>query len=105
MIRITALYRNEEGARFDFDYYLNTHMVMAEQLLGDFGLLRWESEKCVRKLDGSDPDYVCITRLDFSGLEELERGLERHTEELRADFANYTNIEPELQVSEIVGRG
>jgi hypothetical protein len=46
--------------------------------------------------------FICITHVEFPTIEDFRRGLERHGEELFADVPNYTNIEPEIQFSEIV---
>lgn len=59
----------------------------------------------MRTLDGDDPDLLCITDVDFSDLERLTKGVERHAEELMDDVPNYTNIQPEVEISEIVGQG
>ena len=35
MIKLSIFYPNEEGKKFDKDYYLNTHMPLTMQLQGD----------------------------------------------------------------------
>ncbi len=105
MIRVTALYRNFEDARFDFEYYLNPHMNLTMRLLTPFGLLSYEVHKCTRTLDGLNPEFICITHVDFSSRRDLNRGLAAHGKELEADVSNYTNVEPGIEISEIVGPG
>ena len=102
MIRVTALYRNSEGSRFDFDYYLNTHMQLARERLADFGMGRLEVEKGVEAMDGERPAYICIAHVEFSDMDDVRRGLQEHADELLADVPNYTDIEPEVQISEVV---
>ena len=34
MVKVSVLYPNKPGSRFDVEYYLNIHMPMAAQLLG-----------------------------------------------------------------------
>ena len=34
MVKVSVLYPNKPGARFDVEYYLNTHMPMSARLLG-----------------------------------------------------------------------
>ena len=34
MIKVSALYPNSEGAKFDMEYYLNKHTPMVRQKLG-----------------------------------------------------------------------
>ena len=102
MIRVTALYRNSERARFDFDYYVKTHVQLGRERLRDFGIGRIEVERGVESLDGQRTGYVCIAHVEFPSVEDFKRGMERHGEELFADLPNYTNIEPEIQISELV---
>ena len=102
MIRITAIYKNSDDATFDFDYYLNKHMKLSSDRLRNFGLIGYQVEKGVEALDGTRPDYICITRVDFSRIEDLRAGLEQHAEELMSDIPSYTNIEPHVQISEVL---
>ena len=103
MIRLTALYRNAPGAHFDFDYYINTHLALARRLLGEHGMLGYQVLRCAEKLDGSEPDYLCISHVDFATVEGMRAGFGAHKAELSADFAAYTNTVPEVHVCEIVG--
>jgi len=101
MIRITTTYKNGSDAQFNFEYYLESHMRLSKELLGEFGMLSFEIERCLQTMTGDVPDYVCITHVDFDDKERLLEGLERHGAELQEDFPNYTNIEPEVQICEV----
>ncbi len=102
MIRLTAVYRSFEGSKFDFDYYVNTHMRLARERLADFGMGRIDVERGIEAMDGERPAYICVAHAEFSDMEGMKRGLEEHAEELLADVPNYTDIEPEVQISEVV---
>lgn len=102
MIRLTALYRHSPGAEFDFTYYTSTHMRLARERLREYGMGLVQVEKGMETLDGQAPGYVCIAHVEFSNLQDLKRGLEAHAEDLMADVPNYTNIEPEVQISEVL---
>jgi uncharacterized protein (TIGR02118 family) len=99
---VTALYRNSEGSRFDFDYCVTTHFQLVRERLGGFGMGRIEVEKGIEAMDGERAAYTCVAHVDFSDMAGLKRGLEEHGEELLADVPNYTDIEPEVQISEVV---
>ena len=101
MIRITTTYKNGSDAQFDFEYYLKSHMRLSKELLGEFGMLSFEIERCLQTMAGDVPDYVCMTHVDFDDKERLLEGLEKHGDELQEDFPNYTNIEPEVQICEV----
>jgi uncharacterized protein (TIGR02118 family) len=87
-------YANAADSRFNFDYYRNTHLPLADRLLGDYGLLNTEVEKGLPNSRGDRPDYLCITRLYFSDTERMNAGFLAHGAELKSDIANYTNAEP-----------
>lgn len=102
MIRVTGLYKDVSNSRFDFDYYLNTHMPLVKKRLADFGMGDFEVERGVEAADGKAAPYICIVHIEFATIDDFKRGFEKHGEELSADVQNYTNIAPEMQISEIV---
>ena len=53
MIRVSVLYANESGKKFDADYYKNRHMKLAGDRLKSFGLIRYEVD---RGLAGGAPN-------------------------------------------------
>jgi uncharacterized protein (TIGR02118 family) len=105
MIRITLLYRYSEGAHLDFDYYVNRHVAMTRRLLSDCGLLSIEVERCTRTLEGGQPDVACVTHLDLERESDLSKLLDKHAATLMADVPNYTNIQPEIYVCEVLTTG
>ncbi len=102
MVRVTVLYKNSEGARFDFDYYVKTHLPLARERLRDFGIGRFEVDKGIEMHDGQKAIFLCIAHVEISSVESFKQGFEKHGEELLADIPKYTNIEPEIQISEVV---
>ena len=105
MLRLTMLYRAAPDGRFDFDYYVNTHMVDFKRRMGPFGLTLFEVQNCLGTLRGDAADYLCITHLDFEDRERMDAGFAKHGSEMQADFDNYTNVQPEIIVCDIAGRG
>ena len=45
MIKVSVYYPNEEGKKFDIDYYTNKHMALVHEKLDSLGLIRGEVEK------------------------------------------------------------
>ena len=45
MIRVSVLYPNEQGKKFDHDYFVNKHMKLVRERLTSFGLVRTEVDK------------------------------------------------------------
>jgi uncharacterized protein (TIGR02118 family) len=96
MIRVSVLY--PKSGKFDFDYYINKHMQLVHKLLDPFGLVKTEVDKGV----GEGP-FIAAGHLVFKSSEDMQKGLQAHDPDLAADMANYTDIQPQFQVSEIIG--
>ena len=47
MIRVSVMYPNQTGVRFDWEYYMNKHIPAARELT-NFGLVRIEVDKGIR---------------------------------------------------------
>jgi uncharacterized protein (TIGR02118 family) len=103
MIRASVLYANAPGGRFDFDYYLGTHLPFARGLLGSAGLVRIEVDRGVSGEDaGTTARYACVAHLYFETVDAYYAAMAEHGEALGEDVPNYTDLELEIQVSEIV---
>jgi uncharacterized protein (TIGR02118 family) len=102
MIKLIIQYPADGGSFFDFAYYTATHIPLAEGLLQEHGLLSSEVNRCTTTVGGADPEFLCITELRFSSLEQLREGMQLHGEKLSADFANYTDIKPIATVCELL---
>jgi uncharacterized protein (TIGR02118 family) len=104
MIRIAVLYPQGEGKTFDHAYYAQKHMAMVRQRLGSFGLVRAEIDRGLAGgAPGAPAPYVCIGYLTFNALEDFQKGMGVHGKEIMDDVPKYTNIPPQIQISEIVG--
>jgi uncharacterized protein (TIGR02118 family) len=103
MIRVSVMYANEPGKRFDADYYKNKHMKLASDRLTSFGLLRYEVDKGLAGGGpGAPPPFIGACHFYFGSVEEFQKGMGHHGKELLADIPNYTDIPPTIQISEIV---
>jgi uncharacterized protein (TIGR02118 family) len=104
MVRISVLYPNEPGKKFDHDYYVNTHMKLVRDRLAGFGVVRTEVDRGVAGgAPGTSAPYVAIGHVYVNTLEGFQKGMGQHGQEIMADIANYTNIQPQMQISEIIG--
>ncbi|HEY3429313.1 MAG TPA: EthD family reductase [Cyclobacteriaceae bacterium] len=102
MIKVTILYPNGEGKKFDMDYYSSKHMPMIASLLGD-SLKRYEIDKGIAGRTSSDPiPYLAIGYLYFDKLSAFQNSFKPHAEKIRGDVMNYTNIQPIIQISEVL---
>ena len=78
MVRITVLYPNEAGKTFDHK--------------GQAG-----------GAPGTPAPYVALGHVYFDRAEDFAKGMGQHGKEIMADIPNYTNIQPQIQISEIIG--
>jgi uncharacterized protein (TIGR02118 family) len=102
MIRVSAYYPSQPGARFDHGYYAGEHRALVRERLAPFGLREVEMERGVAGLGGGAPHYVAVGHLDFESLEAFERAWEAHGEEIAADIPRYTDIQPIVEISEFL---
>jgi len=103
MIRVTVLYPNESGKKFDIGYYTSKHMKLVTERLKSFGVVRTEVDKGVAGgAPGSQAPYICIGHVYVNSLAEFQRGMGVHGKEIMSDIPNYTDIQPTMQISEIV---
>ncbi len=102
MIKFTALYPNKEGSRFDLTYYKEKHVPMVMKMLGDL-CLRGEIEHGLSGgAPGSQPKYVVIAHLYFDSMETFQKAFLPHAEEMGKDTPNYTDVQPIIQMSEVI---
>lgn len=103
MFNISSIYPRNEGAHFDFDYYLNKHMPMSiEKLSAAKGFRGVSVEQGVSieepKMESS---FVAMCHYYFDTLEDFMAAFMPHAEELQKDIENYTNIQPVIQINEV----
>src|SRR4051794_10849723 len=102
MVKISILYPNRTGARFDIPYYLNTHMPMSIKLLSTHPGFKGVSVErgLVGAVPGTPPAYIAMCHFLFDSLEGFMAAFGPHATALQGDMPNYTDIEPIIQVSE-----
>ena len=102
MIKATVLYPNEEGKHFDFSYYTEKHVPMVKRLLGE-ACKKAEVEKGFSgATPGSAPANTIIGYLYFDTIENFQNSFGPNAEEIISDVKNFTDINPVLQISEII---
>lgn len=102
MIKVTILYPNGDGKKFDMDYYSNKHMPMVASLLGD-SLKLYEIDKGIAGRTPDEPiPYLAIGYFYFDKLSAYQNSFGPNAEKIRNDIPNYTNIQPVVQISEVL---
>jgi uncharacterized protein (TIGR02118 family) len=58
-------------------------------------------DKCIANGSGGAPDVVAAAHLIFESVQGFQEGLAEHGEPIMADIANYTDIAPQILISEV----
>ena len=103
MVRTWTLHPVTAESRFDRAYFFTEHVRSTRALLGPHGLLDVNLEEGVA-LDAPGPErtYLMMACLTFESLEALEAAMAACGRELAADFANFTEVRPLVQVNRVV---
>ena len=102
MVRVIILYPNTPGGRFDHHYYAQTHIRLVEERLRPMGLLGIEAGRFVSTFDDKEaPPYVAIAYLVFETEADFRKAFATHLDEMAADVPNYTDISPQIIVTEM----
>ncbi|MEG6508362.1 EthD family reductase [Methyloligella sp. 2.7D] len=102
MIKVSVMYPNEPGARFDHEYYAEKHMPMVASKMGN-SLLRYTVDRGIAGgAPGTDAAFVGMCHLFCDSVESFQEGFGPHADEIMADIPNYTDLSPVIQISEVV---
>lgn len=104
MIKISILYPNNPNSRFDFPYYLDTHMPMSIRLLATHPGFQGVSveQGLGGAVPGSAAAYIAMCHFLFDSQESFMAAFMPHAAVLQGDMPNYTNIEPLIPVSDVL---
>ena len=104
MIRVIVAYANQEGKKFDWDYFTGTHAEIVHREMDPRGMVRFEQDKGISAADpNSPPPFVGMALLTFNTLDEVHQAFMAAGRPVMGDIPNYTDIEPTIQISEIAG--
>jgi uncharacterized protein (TIGR02118 family) len=101
MIKVSILYPNQPGSRFDMSYYINTHIPLAMRLLAK-GLRKTEVDVGLQGMKpGEPPAFFGGCQLYFDSVEAFMEASAPVTAELTADVLRYTDVVPIIQLNEV----
>ena len=102
MIKVSVFYPSRDGARFDMEYYRNRHMPMVQDRLGAACKGIAIEHGLAGGTPGSQPQFIAMGHIYFDSLEEFQSSFSQHGKDFIADVPNYTNLQPIIQISEVV---
>lgn len=101
MIKLTVFYPFSEGKSFNMDYYCDKHMDLVKKTMGDF-VKAVSVEKGIGGFAPNTPaPYFAMGNMYFDSLETLQTAFS-NAGNLMADIPNFTDIEPQIQISEVL---
>ena len=102
MIKVSVMYLYTEGARFDHAYYRDRHMPMAKASLGGACAYYTVEKGLAGTAPDAPPTFVAMCAFFCDSAEGYRAAMQEHWAEIRGDIANYTDITPVLQFSEVI---
>ena len=102
MIKISVMYPNKPGVRFDHEYYRTKHLPLIKARMGA-GLLYYTIDKGLSsEKPGEPPAYVGMCHLLCDSVESYASSFGPHAQEIVGDIRNFTDVMPVTQISEVV---
>jgi uncharacterized protein (TIGR02118 family) len=101
MIKVSVLYPNKGGAKFDMGYYFGKHLPMVKQKLGAACKSMTAEQGIAGGAPGSAPAFVAMVHFTFESTDAFEKAFGPHAKEIMADIPNYTTIEPVIQIGDV----
>jgi uncharacterized protein (TIGR02118 family) len=102
MIKVSVMYRNAPGARFDHDYYRDKHMPLVKARMGEHCKHYTVDKGLAGGAPGQPATYVGMRHIYCDSVGSFQKGFGPHMKEIMADIPNYTNLSPVIQFSEVV---
>jgi uncharacterized protein (TIGR02118 family) len=101
MIKVSVFYPNRAGSKFDMDYYLSKHIPMVKQKLGSALKGVAIEQGIAGGQPGTSPTYSTMAHLSFDSVDAFLAAFGPVAAQIQSDVANYSNVEPVIQVSEV----
>ena len=102
MIKVSVMYPNTAGARFDHDYYRDKHMPMLKEKMGDACKSYTIDKGLAGGAPGAPAPYIGMCHIYCDSVETFQTAFGPHAKAIMADIANYTDLKPVMQISEVV---
>ncbi|MEO8298491.1 MAG: EthD family reductase [Burkholderiales bacterium] len=102
MIKVSVMYPNTPGSRFDIDYYVNKHMPMVLGKVGDACKGVTIDKGLAGGAPGAAAPYVVVAHMLFESVPAFQAAFGQHQPAFGADMPNYTDVKPAVQISEVV---
>jgi len=104
MAIVSVIYPRGTGTRFDYDYYERSHLPFVAERWSEAGLTGAEALRGIAAPGGGDPPFYAIALIRFASLDALQAAMGGpHAGEIMGDIANFTDVDPVVQVNDLIG--
>ena len=101
MIKVSVMYPNKPGARFDHVYYRDKHMPLLQARMGAYCKYYTVDKGVAGGEPGTPPTYIGMCHIFCDSAEAFQTGFGPHAAEILGDIPNYTDLTPVIQISEV----
>ena len=101
MIKVSVLYPNTEGSKFDMNYYCDRHIPMVQEKLGAMCKGVAVEQGISGTTPGSPPSFIAMGHLYFDSVADFQTAFGPHAGDIMTDIPNYTDIQPTIQINEV----
>lgn len=102
MIKVSVLYPKTADSTFDIGYYRDTHMALVRNRLGSACRRTAIDSGLAGGAPGDAPAYIAMGHLYFDSVDEFQATFGPHAEEILGDIPNFTNVQPTVQISDVI---
>jgi len=102
MIKVSVLYPKSDNSHFDINYYRDTHMALVRQKLGNACKRTAIESGLAGGAPGEAPAFAAMGHLYFDSVSDFKTAFGPHAEEILGDIPNFTNVQPTVQISEVI---
>ncbi len=102
---LTILYPNQEGVRWDVEYYKAHHMPLIMKLYGRKAIKRFELRKGDAAQSGGAPPYIGSINIYIESQKAFDAAGQKHTKALVDDVPNFSSVMPTAFATRIHGIG
>ena len=102
MIKVSVMYPNRPGVRFDHRYYRDKHLPLIQRRMGA-GLKYYAIDRGVSGGTADSPAlYVGMCHLMCESVESYHAAFDPYATELSRDVLNFTDAVPVVEISDMV---
>ena len=100
-VSLQVLYPIKDGTRFDYDYYLSTHMNLVAEHMGPH-IERTLVTKGMAGGPDTPPSIYAIATIVFPDQDAMNAAM-KSSAPVMADIPNFTDVQPQVLIGDVVG--